>query len=230
VWWFGPFAARAAAVDGLLQPHQPTQVADGAAHDPDWNWTAVEYSTIGTVGNSAVGGWSDLASVPRLAMADPERSEVGMTILLASLDRSRQTDADVERGWAWWHSRLAAGLMLAEDDAGALALVQAGAASHALTLSPSATPVSGLAPIPHGVGLANSSRSVDAARAVLTWLTSAEGATAAGSAMLSPWLSATNGLAGLWRDAPPLDVEWGRQQYAAARERWAGSGFAPTLS
>jgi ABC-type Fe3+ transport system substrate-binding protein len=232
VWWFGPFAARAAALDGLLQPHQPSQVADGAARDPDWNWTAVEYSTIGSVGDAGVGRWSDLASVPRLAMADPERSEVGMTILLASLDRARQSEGDVERGWAWWQARVAAGLVLAEDEAGALALVQSGAASHAVTLSPGATPVSGLAPIPHGVALAASSRSVDTARRVLEWLTSLEAATtaAAGSAMLSPWQAATNGLAGLWRDAPPLDVEWGRQQYAAARARWAGSGFAPTLS
>src|SRR5262249_21642980 len=33
VWWFGPFAARAAAIDGLLLPHQPSSVADGTAHD-----------------------------------------------------------------------------------------------------------------------------------------------------------------------------------------------------
>ena len=230
VWWFGPFAARAAAIDGLLQPHQPSHIADGAAHDPDWNWSAVEYSTIGSVGSSPAAGWSDLASVPRLAMADPERSEVGLSILLASLDRVRQAEGDVEHGWAWWQARMRAGLALAEDDAGALALVQSGAASHALTLSPSATPVSGLAPLPHAAALAASSRNIDAARSVLEWLTSSEAATAAGAAVVSPWQAATNGLAGLWQAAPPLDVEWVRQQYAAARERWAGSGFAPTLT
>jgi ABC-type Fe3+ transport system substrate-binding protein len=228
VWWFGPFAARAAAIDGLLQPHQPLSLADGAARDPDWNWTAIEYSAIGGVGSSPVGGWSDLAGVPRLAMADPERSEVGLSILLASLDRARQADGDVERGWAWWQSRAAAGLALAEDDAGALALVQSGAASHALTLSPNAAPLSGLAPLPHAVGLAASSRSAETARHVLDWLASSDAAPAAGA--LSPWQAATNGLAGLWQAAPPLDVEWGRQQYAAARQRWAESGFAPTLS
>ncbi len=230
VWWFGPFAARAAAIDGLLQPYQPSRVADGAAHDPDWNWTAVEYSTIGSVGGSAVGGWSDLASVPRLAMADPERSEVGLSILLASLDRARQVDGDVERGWEWWQARSGAGLVLAEDDAGALALVQSGAASHALTLSPGGAPISGLAPLPHAVAPAASSRNSDSARAVLEWLTSSEAATAAGTALLSPWQAAMNGLAGLWQAAPPLDVEWGRQQYTAARARWSESGFAPTLA
>ena len=29
VMWFGPFAARAAALDGLLQPYQPATAADG---------------------------------------------------------------------------------------------------------------------------------------------------------------------------------------------------------
>ena len=160
-------------------------------------------------------------------MADPERSEVGLSLLLASLDRARQADGDVERGWAWWQARAAAGLVLAEDDAGAVSLVQSGAASHALTLSPSAAPLSGLAPIPHAVGLAASSRNIDAARPVLDWLASSDGVS---STALWPWQAATNGLAGLWQAAPPLDIEWGRQQYTAVRERWAQSGFAPTLS
>src|SRR6266850_584672 len=50
VLWFGPFAAQAAALDGLLQPHQPTSVADGVVHDPEWRWTALEYASIGVVG------------------------------------------------------------------------------------------------------------------------------------------------------------------------------------
>jgi ABC-type Fe3+ transport system substrate-binding protein len=227
VWWFGPFAARAAAVDGLLQVYRPPAIADGAIHDPDWKWTALEYSPVGVVGSSAVAGWSDLAGVPRLAMADPERSEAGLSILLASLDRARQAEGDLERGWAWWQARAAAGLVLAEDDAGALGLVQAGAASHGLTLSPDAAQLSGLAPIPHAVGLAASSRNADAARGVLDWLTSE----AAGPSLgLSPWRAASNGLATLLQSAPPLDVEWARQQYAAVRRRWAESGFAPTPS
>jgi ABC-type Fe3+ transport system substrate-binding protein len=228
VWWFGPFAARAAAIDGLLQPYQPERVADGAARDPDWNWTAVEYSALGSAGTQPIAGWTDLASVPRLAMADPERSEVGLTILLASLDRARQVEGDAERGWAWWQARAATGLLLAEDDAGALALVQSGAASNALTLSPAASPLGGLAPIPHVVGMGASSRSPEAARAVLDWLASPDAAGA--SPALSPWLATSNGLGDLWRAAPPLDVEWARQQYVAARDRWAASGFAPALS
>ncbi|MBV9325355.1 MAG: extracellular solute-binding protein [Chloroflexi bacterium] len=225
VWWFGPFAAQAAAIDGLLQAHQPSNVADGAVHAPDWKWTSVDYSAIGTIGASPVASWQDLARVPRLAIADPERSEVGLSVLLASLDRARQTEGDAELGWAWWRTRAAVGLVLAEDDAGALALVQDGSASHALTLSPNATPLSGLAPIPHALGLAASARAVEAARGVLDWLSSEA---AAGSLALSAWRAGANGLASLLQAAPPLDVEWGRQQYAAARERWAASGFGPT--
>lgn len=225
VWWFGPFAARAAAIDGLLQPYQPPRVADGAIHDPDWKWTSLEYSAIGVAGDQPVPTWQDLAAVPRLAMADPERSEIGLSLLLASLDRARQMDGDVERGWAWWQSRAAAGLVLSEDDAGALALVQAGAASHALTLSPGATPLVGLAPLPHAIGLAASSRNLEAARGLLEWLSSEA---AADTLALSPWRAASNGLAALWQAAPALDVEWGRQQYTATRERWAHSGFSPT--
>ena len=47
VLWFGPFAAQAAALDGLLQPHQPTSVADGVVHDPEWRWTALESIELG---------------------------------------------------------------------------------------------------------------------------------------------------------------------------------------
>jgi ABC-type Fe3+ transport system substrate-binding protein len=226
-WWFGAFAARAAGLDGFLQAYQPRHVADGAHHDPDWKWTAIEYSAIGTVGNSPVAQWQDLASVPRLAMADPERSEVGLSLLLASLDRARQADGGPETAWAWWQARARTGLVLAEDDAGALALVQSGNASHALTLAPAATPLSGLAPIPHAVGIAASSRNTDAARAVLDWVTSDA---AARLLSLSPWTASSNGLAALSQAAPPLDVDWCRQQYTAARERWARSGFAPSLS
>jgi ABC-type Fe3+ transport system substrate-binding protein len=227
VWWFGPFAARAAAVDNLLQAYRPPGVADGTIHDPDWKWLALEYSPIGVVGSSALGSWSDVAGVSRLAMADPERSEVGLSILLASLDRARQVDGDVERGWDWWQARVSAGLVLTEDDGGAVGLVQAGAASHALTLSPNAAPLSGLAPVPHALGLAASSRKTDEVRGVLDWLTSEAAGASVG---LSPWQAASNGLATLQQAAPPLDVEWARQQYAATRRRWAESGFAPTPS
>src|ERR687885_2904173 len=120
VMWFGPFAARAAAMDGLLQPYQPARVADGAAHDPNWAWTTLDYSAAGVVGAPGPSSLQDLAAVPRLAVADPERAEVGMSLLLAVLDRARQADGDPERGWAWWQQRARTGLALAEDDAGAV--------------------------------------------------------------------------------------------------------------
>jgi ABC-type Fe3+ transport system substrate-binding protein len=217
VWWFGPFAARAAAVDGLLQGHQPARVSDGVVHDPDWKWTTLQYSTIGVVGDGA-SRWEDLAAVPRLALADPERSEVGLAVLLASLDRERQVDGDVERGWNWWQQRAQTGLVLAEDDAGALAMVQSGSASHALTLT-GGSPVQALAALPHAIGIAASSRNVDAARKLLDWLASES---AADLLPGSPWHA--NAPA-----SPPLDVEWGRQQYVGARQRWAQSGFGPSL-
>src|SRR5258708_7495670 len=172
VLWFGPYVARAAALDGLLQPYRPPRMADGVVHDPDWKWTTVDHSAIGVAGSPAVANWQDLLAVPKLALADPERSEVGMCLLLATLDRSRQADGDVERGWTWWRQRAAAGLMLAEDDAAAVALVEAGSASHALTLAGTAPRLSGLAPLPHTVGMAAGSRNTDAAGRLLEWLTS----------------------------------------------------------
>ena len=46
---------------------------------------------------------------------------------------------------------------------------------------------------------------------------------------LSPWQARANGLEAALGAAPPLDVDWGTQQYTAARRRWAASGFGPTL-
>src|SRR5438270_679527 len=105
VMWFGPFAARAAAVDGLLQPYQPRQVADGVTHDPNWAWTTLDYATIGVVGTPGLTSFQDLAAVPRLAVADPERSEVGMSLLLAAappldVDWARQQYTPARRRWA----------------------------------------------------------------------------------------------------------------------------------
>src|SRR5207248_6019704 len=138
-------------------------------------------------------------------------------------DRARQVDGDAERGWTWWQQRARDGLLLAEDDAGARMLVQSGRASHALTLDPGGAPVPGLAPLPHAIAVANTSRSVDAARRMLDWLVSQR---AAGNLAGSPWHS--DGLAALMQSAPPLDVDWARQPYVAARQRWAMSGFGPT--
>ncbi len=216
VMWWGPFAARAAALDGLLQTYQPARMADGAPHDPDWKWTTLDYSPIGIVGSPAITRWDDVAGVQQLAMVDPERSELGMAMLLASLDRERQAGGDVERGWEWWRARAAAGLRLAEDDASTAGLIANGSASHALTISDTAAPLAGIALVPHAVGLAASSRSVDVARHLLDWLVSEP---AAAVVSHSPWGTSAPG---------QLDVAWAQQQYNAVRRRWAASGFGPT--
>jgi ABC-type Fe3+ transport system substrate-binding protein len=226
VLWFGPFAAQAAAVDGLLQAYQPPVVADAAMHDPQWRWTTLDYSSIGVVGPPGISTLQDLTAVAGLAVADPERSETGLSMLLATLDRARQAEADVERGWAWWQQRVRQGAQLAEDDAGAVELVGDPSVSHALTLTEAGAALVGLAPLPHAIGLAASSRNADAARRLLDWLTGKD----AGAALrLSPWQAASNGLQPLLSAAPTLDVDWCRQQYAAARARWAQSGFGPSV-
>jgi ABC-type Fe3+ transport system substrate-binding protein len=222
VLWFGPFAARSAALDGLLQASKPSRVPDGAAHDPEWKWTTFDVSAASVVSSTPLASWSDLGGVPRLAMADPERSEEGLSLLLASLDRARQTEGDPEHGWAWWQARNRAGLALAETDAGAIALVDSGRASHALTLTKGAGVLSGLAPIPHAIGVAAASKNVDDARRLFDWLTSEAAAT---SVQLSPWHASRNGQ----QAAPALDIDWTRQQYTAARRRWSQSGFGPNL-
>lgn len=226
VMWFGPFAARAAAVDGLLRPYQPAQVADGVPHDPDWAWTTLDYSAIGVAGTPALASFQELSAVPRLAVADPERSEVGMSLLLAVIDRAHQVEADPERGWAWWQQRVRSGLALAEDDAGAMASIGDHGITHALGLAETALPLPGLAPLPHAIGLAANSRNVEGGRALLDWMA---GEAAASVVRLSPWQAASNGLQALLAAAPPLDVDWARQQYTAARRRWAASAFAPSV-
>jgi ABC-type Fe3+ transport system substrate-binding protein len=229
VMWFGPYAARAAALDGLLQPYQPPTSADGVVHDPDWRWTTLDYSSIGVVGPPGIASLQDLAAVNGLALTDPERSEGGMATLLASLDRARQAESDVERGWAWWQQRMRGGVQLSEDDAGALASVGENGITHAVTLAEAGAPLLGLAPLPHAIGLAAASRNVDAARRLLDWLT---GPDAGALVRLSPWqtATATGPLTTLLSAAPPLDVEWGREQYTAARNRWAQSGFGPIVT
>src|SRR4051794_31641952 len=64
VLWFGAYAAHAAAMDGLLQEHQPPRVADAAVHHPNWLWTTLDYSAIGLTGVSGVAGLEDLLGVP----------------------------------------------------------------------------------------------------------------------------------------------------------------------
>ena len=185
-FWFGPFAATAAAADGLVQ-----------------NVHMIDFSPVAVVGSS-VQSLSELSGVPRLAMPDPERSEVGMAIVLAMLDASRRTQEDA---WAWLQQRARAGLLLAEDDAGALALVQTGAASHSLTLSPDGAPLSDLPSVPHAVALAANSRNVGDATRLLEWLT-----------------ARTTG------PSSTLDINWCTQNYNATRQRWAQSGFSPSFT
>jgi ABC-type Fe3+ transport system substrate-binding protein len=226
ILWFGPFAAQAAGLDGLLQPYQPSSFSPAAAHDAKWYWTALDYRPIGVVGATGVRDLADLAAVPGLAMADPERSEIGMSMLLAVLDRARQVEGDVERGWAWWQQRASRGLALAEDESGALAIVGDGGASHALSLSSTSQAVPGLAPIPHAVSVAASSPNPAGAKRLVDWLTSDA---ASDTLEFSPWRAASNGLEALLSAAPPLGVDWSRENYTAARRRWAESGFGPLV-
>ena len=168
------------------------------------------------------GGMADLLNVPRLAMADPERSEVGMSIVLATMPRD-----SVDQAWEWWTTRGRRGLQLTEDDASALVAVSTGSATHALTLSPSATPVNGLPPLPHAVSLAGSAPNADAARRLIDWLVSPD---AASLVRYSPWQASSNGLQTLLASGGRLDVDAARLQYVATRARWAQSGLGPTLN
>jgi len=226
VMWFGCFWAQAAADDGLLQSYQPAAVPSASPHDQDWKWTTLDYSVIGAVGSPALATWNDVAAVPHLAFSDPERSEVGLSILLASLDRARQTEGDAERGWTWWQNRARAGLLLAEDDDGTAAMLEDSRASHALRLGQSVRPLLGLPPLPNAVSLTAASRNVDGARRLLDWLTSEAGST---FVAFSAWQPAGTSVSALLQAAPALDVEWARQQYTATRRRWAQSGFGPSL-
>jgi ABC-type Fe3+ transport system substrate-binding protein len=226
VFWSGPFAAQSATLDGLLQPYQPPSVAVTVPHEASWRWTTLDFSAVGAFGSSIVSSLQEVAAVPTLAMADPERSEIGLSIVLAVLDRARQVDGDVERGWDWWLQRRPDGLVLVETDDETVARVAEKAATHGLTLADAGVSLPGLAPLPNAISLAASSRNLDAARRLLDWLTSE----AAGAHLrLSPWQAQRNGLEALLAAAPTLDIEWARQQYAATRQRWAHSAFGPTI-
>jgi ABC-type Fe3+ transport system substrate-binding protein len=224
VLWFGPFAAHAAALDNLLQPYQPRQVAPNAAHHPDWRWTTLDYWTIGTVGAQPASALADVAAVPHLALADPERSEAGMSILIASLDRARTVEGDVERGWSWWQERVRKSVTLVEDEAEVIGAANDGQVSLGLTLfSDRALRVDDLALMPNAIGLAASARNEDAARQLLDWMTSES---AASVLRVSPWQPTTQTLLA---SAPSLDVDWARSQYSATRQRWAQSGLGPAI-
>jgi hypothetical protein len=215
--WFGPYAAHAAALEGLLQPYQPPNLPDQAMHDPGWRWVAVDHQPFTVTSRIQLSAFDDLAQVPRISMPDPERSEVGMQCALAVLDRFRQMTGDVEQGWTWWQRRVQAGVLVTEDDAGALAALERQQVSHALTLQPVGTPLAGLPPVPHAISVSASARDADAARLVVNWLV--------GAAPV-----ASSGLRALLNAAPSLDVDWATRQYVAVRQRWARSGFGPNTS
>jgi hypothetical protein len=225
VVWFGPYAAHNAALNGLLQPHQSPALPDHALHHPEWLWMATEFEPFRVSGEPPLADITELASAPRLAVADPERSELGMLLLLAMLDRARQVDNDVERAWAWWSQRVARGADLVEEDESALGVLRSGRATHAVTLGERGTPLMGLAPVPHAIALAANAPNREAARRVLDSLMSQTPP----SGRLSGWAAESNGLAQLRASAPTLDVDWCTQQYVAARQRWAQSGFGPSL-
>jgi ABC-type Fe3+ transport system substrate-binding protein len=227
VLWWGPYAAHSAALDGLLQPYHPANVPTGVAHDAEWRWLAVDFQAPTISGDPPLSTFQDLGTPQRLAIADPERSEAGMMAVLGVLDRARQQEGDAEQGWAWWQRRMQAGLALADDEMGALEMLRERGVTHALTFQARASPITGLAPLPHAIGLPASARNVESARKVVDWLVS-EAAHRPGS--LSLWQATANGLRPVLEAAPPLDVDWGTRQYATVRTRWARSGFGPALT
>ena len=228
VVWFGPYAAHSAALGGLLQSFQPAGLPPAAAHDPNWGWVAVEYQPFVVRGEPAIGRFEDIASARLLAVADPERSEVGMMALLAVLERARKDSGDAESGWQWWTERVRSGADLVGDDATAVGLLTQSRTppTHVLTLQDGGAALVGLAPMPHAISLPTGGRNPDGARALVNWLVSEPAVRPGG---LSAWQASSNGLETLLGAAPPLDVDWGTRQYAATRARWAQNAFAPAL-
>jgi ABC-type Fe3+ transport system substrate-binding protein len=225
VLWAGPFAAHSAALAGLMQPYQPRRVADLAAHHAEWRWTAFDYRAFVGVG-PPLGDLTAAASAARLALADPERCEFGLALLLATLDRFRQSEGDPERGWAWWQQRVVRGVALFEDENGARSAVADAVASHAVVLGGEGLALAGLPAVPDVVGVAANARNVEAARRLVDWLVGEDGSE---HVQGSVWRAASNGLQAALSAAPALDVAWATQQYIAARRRWAAHGFGPTL-
>jgi ABC-type Fe3+ transport system substrate-binding protein len=220
----GPYLAQAVAEQGGLDRFQPPEVADSAPHHPEWRWTALDASAWHV--SPPVPRLEDLLDIPRLALPDPARSELGVMAVLATLDRARQVEGDAERGWAWWERRVRSGVALTEDQAG----LGDGQASHTLGLGllDGGGPLPGLAPVPHAVGLLAGARNADAAHALLSWLVSPDAAeVVSGAGGLTWWQPAASGLTTLVQSAPPLDVGWTLQQYRATRDRWLQQGFSP---
>jgi hypothetical protein len=212
----GPYMAESAVADGLLE-----------------RWSAVDYGVFATLGDPAAETFAALApvGVRKLAMPDPERSEIGMFAVLSTLNRAR-AEGDVEAAWAWWRRRAEGGLVLPDSPAGVLEAVRTGRVSHALVMdtAPGRRPVRGLAPVPHAVGITMSGRNAAPARAILDWLAGPEAANAiAQHGGLATAQAESNGLRALRDAAPALDIPWAAELYRAARARWSTSGFSPSL-
>jgi hypothetical protein len=222
--WFGPYAAQFAAGADVLEAHQPAELPPPSVRHPGRLWSAVEFQPFRAFGDPAL---SDLAGASRLGVPDPERSEAGTMLLLATLDRARQTSGNVEEAWTAWQQRARAGMRVVEDEAAALAAVRAGRATYAATLENEGTPLIGLAPVAHAVSLAANAPNEADGRRLIDWLLGP--AAAASSTRLSGWSADTNGLGALLASTPPLDVEWATGQYNAVRRRWAESGFGPAV-
>jgi ABC-type Fe3+ transport system substrate-binding protein len=213
--WSNPYAAHAAAQAGLLRAHQPAALSERAQRHPEWYWPAAESQSFRVIGQPPTDTFQELASVPRLAVADPERSEVGTMLLLASLDRARQIDGDAELAWTWWARRVQSGIRLADDDPTAFDTVRRGRATHAAGLAEQGSTLGGLAPVPLAVSLSAGAPNIDAARRLFDWLVSQDTTGSVAAAMLDV--------------APPLDIDWGTQQYNTVRTRWAQSGYSPAV-
>ncbi|MDQ3810176.1 MAG: hypothetical protein M3336_07790 [Chloroflexota bacterium] len=221
IMWSGPYAAHAAAIQDLVLTYQPSQLPQHAMHDPTWHWVAVDFQPASIQGDPALASFSDVDRAASLAIPDPERSEAGMQIALAVLDRARQYEGGEEQGWRWWQRRAELGLAPADDGPAAVERLRAGRASHALTLEPGGAPLAGLAPVPQALSLGTSSSNLDQARRMLDWLV---GPDAGLAECLSAWRAASNGLSSLFESAPPLDVDWGTRQYTLTRQRWSQTG------
>jgi ABC-type Fe3+ transport system substrate-binding protein len=215
----GPYLAEAAARDGFIE-----------------GWSALDVSPFVVVGTPPIGHVEQLGdgALRALALPDPARSEVGVMLLLAMLDRARRQGGAPDP-WTVWSRRAAEGTLLLTDGPDtALEALAGGRASHALVPGPAAasgapgTPLMGLAPVPNAVGLVRGAPHEAQARALLAWLVGGDAAASvAGAGGLSPWAADTNGLATLRAAAPPLDVDWTFGQYRAVRQRWLALGLSP---
>ncbi|MBV9358103.1 MAG: substrate-binding domain-containing protein [Chloroflexi bacterium] len=225
----GPYMAQAAARDGFLDAHPPTQAVPdtGGAiwHDADWRWAAFELRPFVLVGSPPVTDVGDLddPDVARLAMADPGRSEAGVMLQLLLLDRSRHGDRDDP--WALWTTRAAQHRLLLRDRAEtALAALGDGLVSHALvpgdvpSLPASATPLRGLAPLPNAIALVANAPHAAPARALLDWLLGPDAP--ASFSGYSTWHAAQDGL------TAGFDLDWTFSQYRSVRQDWLSHGLS----